>query len=628
MHSKFLQTRLVAAAFIATVTVPFLSRADFVLPLIPLDPSHVWKYEQSGTDLGTEWRGIFYEDSGWAEGGALFGLEDAWLPPPSLNTLLTFTFPQQATFYFRTHFDFPSNTAGVTLVASNLIDDGAAFYLNGVEVARIGMPAGTINYSTFASRTVGDATTFDVTNLNATPLVQGDNVLAVEVHQVSATSSDIVFGMNLVALVPQAPEILVSPASQSVVAGAPVNFSVEAVGTRIGYLWYKDNVLLAGATSNHYSIARAHPTNAGSYRVVVTNFLGSATSSVATLTVNPDVFPPLLVSANVLETGATNTLQVTFSEPMLGSTLLNRSNYALTQASTGGGVVVSNTNPGAAANVVFLRVGGPNWRVGDPYVLTVSNAADAYTNAIAPNSQIGVAFFRQVFPADETWKYFYDPANATDPGPAWLQNGYNDDAWPSAAAGFYLSNISLCVPTNTLLTDGAIAHYFRVRFTAPANTGMADLQLRHWLDDGAAFYLNGQRVFSYNMPTNTPINYLTPASAAVNIAACLTNAVTVSNVLSGENVLAAELHQFNPNGGDAAFALGLRAAITPALNLGPRIQITRPTPTTVTLTWQGDGYILESAANVTGPTWSTEASNVNSFTTIATGPRKFFRLRK
>jgi len=56
-----------------------------------------------------------------------------------------------------------------------------------------------------------EATSYSVTNLAATNLVMGDNVLAVEVHQTSATSSDVVFGMSLTATVPgQAPITITS----------------------------------------------------------------------------------------------------------------------------------------------------------------------------------------------------------------------------------------------------------------------------------------------------------------------------------------------------------------------------------------------------------------------------------
>src|SRR5207247_3316364 len=80
------------------------------------------------------------------------------------------------------------------------IDDGAVWYLNGFEIYRARMPEGTVRYSTLAqqqfSEGAADFFIFDSTNLFV-----GDNVMAVEVHQTSATSSDIVFGTLVDALI-------------------------------------------------------------------------------------------------------------------------------------------------------------------------------------------------------------------------------------------------------------------------------------------------------------------------------------------------------------------------------------------------------------------------------------------
>ncbi len=155
-----------------------------------------WKYEQSGTDLGTSWRQPGFNDAAWPSGAALLYVTTANLPAPK-NTQLTFTTPQQTTFYFRKSFAFSGNPASTTLTANFVLDDGAVVYLNGVEIFRLGMPPGEISHSTFASRTITTAAYEGPFNLPAAALIEGVNVLAVEVHQASPTSSDIVFGMTL-----------------------------------------------------------------------------------------------------------------------------------------------------------------------------------------------------------------------------------------------------------------------------------------------------------------------------------------------------------------------------------------------------------------------------------------------
>ncbi len=155
----------------------------------------VWKYNQSGTDLGSAWREAGFDDSGWPSGNALFYAESASLPAPK-NTLLTLG---QITYYFRTTFIFTGNYENANLQIHPIIDDGAVFYLNGEEVLRVGMPEGEITHSTFATPPINDATytgPFDISTKN---LIVGTNVIAVEVHQCTINSSDIVFGMALYA---------------------------------------------------------------------------------------------------------------------------------------------------------------------------------------------------------------------------------------------------------------------------------------------------------------------------------------------------------------------------------------------------------------------------------------------
>jgi hypothetical protein len=94
---------------------------------------------------------------------------------------------------------------------------------------------------------------------------------------------------------PVAPSINTQPASQTVQVGDTVNFSVSASGTPpLTYQWYFNatNALL-GATNANLTLPNVQLYEAGTYSVIVTNNTGSATSSVAQLTVNAVLPPPL-----------------------------------------------------------------------------------------------------------------------------------------------------------------------------------------------------------------------------------------------------------------------------------------------------------------------------------------------
>ena len=88
--------------------------------------------------------------------------------------------------------------------------------------------------------------------------------------------------------------ITTQPQSQAVVSGTSAVFTVTAQGFgSLRYQWAFNGASLAGATNANLPLSNVQPANAGNYRVVVTNSLGSVTSLVATLTV---WVPPAIVA--------------------------------------------------------------------------------------------------------------------------------------------------------------------------------------------------------------------------------------------------------------------------------------------------------------------------------------------
>lgn len=159
-----------------------------------------WRYEATGTDLGTAWRQPAYDDSAWPVGPALLGVEESALPPPGIRTPLSlFASGGQriVTYYFRQTLVLTSNLTDFRISANTVIDDGAVIYINGQEVQRIRMPSGLITYDTQASPPSVNNASLESWMLPRTNLVVGANVIAVEVHQASLPSSDIVFGLAL-----------------------------------------------------------------------------------------------------------------------------------------------------------------------------------------------------------------------------------------------------------------------------------------------------------------------------------------------------------------------------------------------------------------------------------------------
>ena len=82
------------------------------------------------------------------------------------------------------------------------------------------------------------------------------------------------------------PAIATQPQDQTVYAGQNALFSVTANGaTPLSYQWRFASADIPGATASSYTRTNAQPVDAGGYSVVLSNYLGSLTSAVATLTV-------------------------------------------------------------------------------------------------------------------------------------------------------------------------------------------------------------------------------------------------------------------------------------------------------------------------------------------------------
>lgn len=89
------------------------------------------------------------------------------------------------------------------------------------------------------------------------------------------------------------PVITSQPTNQSGVLGGAAQFSVSAIGTQpLQFQWWKDGVPLDEATNSTLHLVNLAATDAGYYRVTVSNIYGSVTSTVAALTVNVVMVTP------------------------------------------------------------------------------------------------------------------------------------------------------------------------------------------------------------------------------------------------------------------------------------------------------------------------------------------------
>src|SRR5262249_29635548 len=133
------------------------------------------------------------------------------------------------------------------------------------------------------------------------------------------------------------------------------------------YQWYLNNSGIPGASAAQYNVTGAQSSNHGVYKVVVSNSMGAATSSVATLTVVPQ--PPYFTLQPVgasLSAGSSRTLtgQANGSLPIAYQWQRNGTNLS-----------------GATQTALALT----NLAVSDsgPYTLLATNLAGSSTSAVA-----------------------------------------------------------------------------------------------------------------------------------------------------------------------------------------------------------------------------------------------------
>ncbi|MEZ4903048.1 MAG: hypothetical protein R2822_15455 [Spirosomataceae bacterium] len=158
-----------------------------------------WKYReayQDATNIGNgSWKTVAYNDAAWATGQTTMGYDDG-APTHTINTWL---WPYNAartgnnsskTHYFRKCFNVTNTGLYTSYRVKTWCDDGLVAYLNGQEIFRLNMPAGSIDSLTSAIVAPPNDSIYGETTINLPMnLVTGTNVIAVEVHQ-AGTSLD------------------------------------------------------------------------------------------------------------------------------------------------------------------------------------------------------------------------------------------------------------------------------------------------------------------------------------------------------------------------------------------------------------------------------------------------------
>ncbi|MCW3464545.1 metallophosphoesterase [Chitinophaga nivalis] len=161
--------------------------------LLPFGSS--WKYLDNGSNQGTSWRAVSFNDGSWKSGPGKLGYGDG--DEATVVSYGSSSSSKYVTTYFRKTFNITGVNNYNNFILEYLRDDGIVIYVNGTEVKRDNISSGTVSYTTLASDASDDGDDIQTATLNAGNFVEGSNTIAVEIHQSDKSSSDISFDLQV-----------------------------------------------------------------------------------------------------------------------------------------------------------------------------------------------------------------------------------------------------------------------------------------------------------------------------------------------------------------------------------------------------------------------------------------------
>ena len=228
------------------------------------------------------------------------------------------------------------------------------------------------------------------------------------------------------------------------------------------------------------------------------------------------------------------------------------------------------------------------------------------------------------------WRY---DRTGQDLGTDWRQPDFDDSAWPQGPALIADETTTTVEPIRTPITrfndEGryVVTFYFRTHFTFSASsTARAKIRLRHVVDDGAIFYLNGEPIHRFGLPEGEIAANFSGTTGHENAYEGPFE-IPVDHLRIGDNVLAAEVHQAGTGSSDMVFGAELIITVPEADVATPARLSVALSGGSIQVSWAPAGGSLESAPTVNGP-WTTVANASTPHTVVAAGGAQYFRVRQ
>ena len=202
-----------------------------------------WLYRKGTSAAPSDWITAGFDATSWLRGNTGLGYGDG-----DDETTLADMSGNYLTVYTRKALNYDGSFNINSLMLEIGYDDGFVAYINGQEVARDNMPAGQPSFDTQAITAIEPTTNFYDLSGFISLIGNGNNVLAIEVHNASITSSDLSFLPRLRVNMDesQSPVVAITSGSGSYVAGETVTFVGTATdvedGTITGFLEWSSSI--------------------------------------------------------------------------------------------------------------------------------------------------------------------------------------------------------------------------------------------------------------------------------------------------------------------------------------------------------------------------------------------------
>ena len=144
-----------------------------------------WRYMKGTEAPPSSWKSLSFNDSSWLSGPTGIGYGDG-----DDATVLSDMRNSYVSVFMRRKFQVEEPAVVTALTLEAVYDDGFAAYLNGTEVARVNLGDGAAFDDTASRAIEPTSTTIDLSS-RLSLLQKDENILAIEVHNASLSSSDL-----------------------------------------------------------------------------------------------------------------------------------------------------------------------------------------------------------------------------------------------------------------------------------------------------------------------------------------------------------------------------------------------------------------------------------------------------